>query len=79
MSFQVAFTCELFVAFWSVADISDAKMDAVDVFFQMRLLVVSFGTVNAVHEVLILIFLDDSMESLAMLEQLTFMSEWQSA
>ena len=79
MSFQVAFTCELLVTFWSVADISDAKMDAVDVFFQMRLLVVSFGTVNAVHEVLILIFLDDSMESLAMLEQLTFMSEWQSA
>ena len=78
MSFQVPFTCELFVAFWSVAEISDAKMDAIDVFFQMRLLVVSLWTVNAVHEALILIFFNDSVESLTMLEQLTFMSEWQS-
>ena len=77
MRFQVPRTCELLVAF--VAKVPDPEMDAIDVFFQMRFLGVGFGAVDAVEKVRLRVFFDDSVDPLAMLEELILVGEGQRA
>ena len=77
MRFQVPCTRELLVAF--VAKVPDPEMDAIDVFFQMCFLGVGFGAVDAVEKVRLWVFFDDSVDPLAMLEELILVGEGQRA